>query len=156
MARAPIMCRKERGGFFPADAYASQQYDAIPEGKELSVRVSVMSSTGKTEREGNRGLWWAGLHLLAENCDDPEYDTDRKAHEAILFALGFVRPRFRIDGSIVMDVVSTSEEAMDDEEFSVLMRKADEFIERKFGWNPWESWKLEQEAAKANQQGSRR
>ncbi len=145
------MMIKQRGGLYPADAYAAQQYDALPEGKDLSVRISVMSSTGKTEREGARGLWWAGLQMLAENSDDPDYDTHRKAHEAILFALGFVRPRFRIDGSVIMDVVSTAEDAMDDEEFSVLMTKADEFIMRRFGWSPWESWKMEQDAKRANQ-----
>ncbi len=156
MSRAPIMCRKERGGFFPADAYASQQYDAIPEGKELSVRVSVMSSTGKTEREGSRGMWWGTMTMLSENVDDIEFDTPRKAHDATLFALGFVRPRFRVDGSVEMIPVSTADDNMDDGEHAILVEKARAYLTGRFGFDPFEAWAQEQDAKKANQHRGRR
>jgi hypothetical protein len=150
MARAPIMCRKSRGGLFPADAYGQSQYDALPDGKELAVRVTVMSSTGKTEREGMRGLWWGSMELLSQNVDDIEYDTKEKAHASTLFALGFVRPRFRIDGSVEMIPVSTAEDNMPDEEMAILLEKAAGFLTRKFGFDPFQSWKDEHEAANAN------
>lgn len=156
MARAAIMMRKWRGHFVPVDTYAQQQVDEIPEGKDLSVRASVMSSTGKTQREGNRGLWWAGLQMLAENSDDLEYDDKRKAHETILRALGYVRPRYRVDNTVEYIPISTAEDAMDDDEFSILMERAEALIYAKFGWSPWGSWKAEQEAKNANQQRNRR
>lgn len=156
MARPAIMMRKWRGHLVPADPYAQQQVDEIADGKDLSVRISVMSSTGKTQREGNRGLWWAGLQMLAENSDDLDYDDKRKAHETILRALGYVRPRYRVDNTVEYIPISTAEDAMDDDEFAVLMERANAFIEGRFGWNPWESWKLEQEAKNANQQRNRR
>lgn len=153
MARSPILMRKDRGKLVGVDAYSLQQIDALPEGKELSVRVSVMSSTGKTEREGARGLWWAGLGLLAENVEDLAYDSPRKAHETILRELGYVRPRYRVDNTVEYIPLSTAEDAMDDEEFANLQERANAFIEMRFGWNPWQTWKDQQEAAGGNLRG---
>lgn len=150
MARPAIMMRKDRGKLVGVDAYSLQQIDALPEGKELSVRVSVMSSTGKTEREGARGLWWGGLGVLCENVEDQRYDTPRKAHDEILRGLGFVRPRWRIDGSVTMDPVSTADGAMDDDEFSVLQERARAFVLDRIGFDPWEMWKAEKDAENAN------
>lgn len=149
MSRAPIAMEKRRGGLAPADAYAQQQYDALPDNVRLNVRVSKLSAKGKEEREGARGLWWAGLTLLSQNTENQNYDTARKAHETILRGLGFVRPRFRIDGSVVMDPVSTSDTNMDDEEFTVLQERARAYVIAEFGFDPWAMWVEEQEAAEA-------
>ncbi len=150
MARAAIMMRKWKGRLVPADAYAQQQTDELPEGKELSVRVSVMSSTGKTQREGMRGLWFGGLELLAQNTDDMSYDSKDKAYHQIRVDLGYTRKRFRIDGTYEEIPISTSEESMPDEEFQVLMERAQAFVEATMGWNPWQVWKQEKDAEAAN------
>lgn len=144
------MMRKARGGLFPADAYAAEQYDQLPEGKELSVRVSVMSSTGKTQREGARGLWFGGLELLSQNVDDVAYDSKAKAKDSILRELGYVRPRYLVGNRVEYIPISTSEAEMPDEEFLQLMERSAALIEAKFGWNPWEAWKAEKDAEKAN------
>lgn len=153
MSRSPILMRKDRGKLVGVDAYSLQQIDALPEGKELSVRVSVMSSTGKTEREGARGLLWAGINLLAENSDSPLMDSPRKAYEYLLSVLGYVRPRFRVDGTYEMIPMSTSEEAMDDTEHALLLERMRAWSVEHLGTDWWQAWKDQQEAAGGNMRG---
>lgn len=149
MSQAPIFVRVERGGLMPLDSYAAQQLSKLQPGAEYSARLSRITRTGREEREGMRGRWWAGLALLAESTEDMAYDTPRKAHEAILMGLKYVRPRFRIDGSFDMVPVSTSDAAMDDGEFSILQERARAFCEAKFGFDPFAAWEAEQDAKKA-------
>lgn len=140
----------------PSDPYGQQQIDALPDGKQLSVRISVMSASGKTEREGSRGMWWGTMTLLSENSDDIEFSSPRNAHDSTLFALGFVRPRFRVDGSVEMVPVSTADHAMDDGEHAILVEKARAYLTNRFGYDPFSAWTDEQTAKKANQQWDRR
>lgn len=150
MSRSPIAMEKRGGRLVPIDAYASEQVDLLPEGKTLSVRVSVMTAKGKTEREGNRGLMWAGINLLADNTDSVLLNSPRKAYEYMLTALGYVRPRFRIDGSYDMIPMSTSEEAMDDSEHALCLERMRAWSVQHLGVDYWQSWIDENEAANAN------
>ena len=147
MSRPPIFIEVRGGRVSPADAYAQEQLANLPDGR-YNARVSKVTRAGREEREGARGLWWAGCTLLAENSESAAMDTARKAHEHILMGLGFVRPRFRVDGSFTMVPVSTSEAEMDDEEFAILQEKAREFCVARFGYDPFETWKDQQEAMK--------
>lgn len=150
MARAPIFISVQGGRLIGGDAYAAQQISELPDG-DYFARFSKLTRAGRDEREGMRGLWFAGLKLLSDNTDDPRYDTPEKAYHNIRIDLGFSRPRYRRDGSVEMVPTSTADDNMDDEEMAVLQEKAQEFWMRREGWDPWESWKAEQDAKKGNQ-----
>lgn len=147
MSRPPIFIEVRGGRVSPADAYAAEQLSLLPDG-QYNARLSKMTRAGREEREGLRGLWWAGCTLVAQNSDSPLLDTSRKVHEQILMGLGFVRPRFRVDGAFDMVPVSTSESEMDDTEFHLLLEKARSFCHARFGFDPFEAWVNEQEAQK--------
>lgn len=150
MSRAPIAMICDGLVLRPADAYSQQQIDELPRGATYNVRVSKLSAHGKEEREGLRGLWWAGCEVLANNVDHKLWDTKRKASDEILKGLGFVRPRFRIDKSVDMIPVSLAEDAMDDEEMAVLLERARTFCIDRWDFDPFQTWIDEQEAAKGN------
>lgn len=139
MTRPPIFIEIKGGRVSPADAYAEEQLSQLPDG-QYNARLSKMTRAGREEREGARGLWWAGCTLVAENSDNPLLDTSRKVHEHILMQLGFVRPRFRIDGAFDMVPVSTSESEMDNIEFAILQEKARPLAVRLWGMDPWQLW----------------
>lgn len=147
MSRPPIFIEVRGGRVSPADAYAMEQLSNLPDG-QYNARLSKMTRAGREEREGLRGLWWGAMTLLAENSDSPLIDTPRKAHEFVLMGLGFVRPRFRVDGGFDMIPVSTSEAEMMDDEFSTLMEKARAFCIDRFGYDPMAVWVEKQEAMK--------
>lgn len=147
MSRPPIFIEVRGGRVSAADAYAAEQLSNLPDG-QYNARLSKMTRAGREEREGLRGLWWAGCTLLAENSDSPLLDTSRKVHEHILMGLGFVRPRFRVDGGFDMVPVSTSESEMDDGEFVILQEKARAYAIQRWGFDPWLTWVEQQEAMK--------
>ncbi len=147
MSRAPIMFTVNNGRLSPGDVYAEQQISELPNGT-YSARFSRMTAKFKTEREGLRGLWFAGLKLLSENTEDIRYDTPAKAYHNIRIDLGFVRPRWRVDGSVEMVPMSTSDESMDDEEMIVLLERAATHCVGRFGFDPFQTWKDQQEAMK--------
>lgn len=156
MSRAPILIRVELGRLVPVDAYAQQQVDELGDGKEFNARLSRITATGREEREGLRGMWFAGLKLLSENTDDPRYNTPEKAYRNIRLDLGFSRPRHRIDGSVEMVPVSTADDNMDDEEMAALQELARGYCQQKFGFDPFQMWADEKDAEKAMQQRARR
>lgn len=147
MSRAPIGMTIDQRGLFPLDAYAQEQLAALPPGT-YSVRFARMTARGKTEREGLRGLWWAGCEMLSQNVEHRLWDTKRKASDQILIGLGFVRPRFRIDKTVDMIPVSLAEDAMDDEEMIVLLERGRTFCIDRWGFDPFEMWTNEQDAMK--------
>ena len=144
MSRPAIFIEVSNGRVSAADAYAAEQLSTLPNGR-YNMRVSKVTRAGREEREGARGLWWAGCTLLAENNDSPLLDTSRKVHEHILMSLGYVRPRFRVDGGFDMVPVSTSESEMDDAEFAILQEKARAYSEQRWGYDIWRAWVDEQE-----------
>ncbi len=144
MSRAPIAMEKVSGRLVGIDSYARQQIDDLPTGKALSVRVSVMSSSGKTQREGMRGLWWAGCDLLSQQVDELHYDTRRKASNMILMSLGFVTAKPKADGRVDIVPISTGEDVLDDEEMQILLERAAAFCIQRFGFDPFQSWKDQQ------------
>lgn len=144
MSRPAIFIEVRGGRVSAADAYGAEQLSNLPDGR-YNMRVSKVTRAGREEREGLRGLWWAAMSLLSENSDSPLIDTPRKAHEFILMGLGFVRPRFRVDGGFDMIPVSTSESEMDDGEFLTLMEKAASFCIDRFGFDPMQTWKDQQQ-----------
>lgn len=131
------------------DAYAEQQIDELPNGN-YNARVSRLTGKFKEEREGLRGLWWAGCETLALNVEHKLWDTKRKASDEILKGLGFVRPRFRADKTVDMIPVSIAEDAMDDEEMTTLLERARPFCIDRWGFDPFQMWVDEQEAMKGN------
>ncbi len=142
MSKAPIAMRWNGRGFEPMDSYSEEQCAALQMG-EYSVRVSRLTRTGREERDGLRGLWWGGLTVLADNTEDWRFNEKRKAHDSIMIAIGYSRPRFRIDGKFDMIPISTSDESMDDDEFRVVMERGETYILDQIGWSPWERWKEE-------------
>lgn len=144
MSRPPIVIEVRGGRMAPGDQWAEEQIAALPDGR-YTARLSKQTRAGREEREGIRGLWWAGCHLLSENTEDASADTARKAHEQILMGLGFVRPRFRVDGSFEMVPVSTSESEMADDEAAILQEKARPYAIRRWGFDPWLAWTEQQE-----------
>ncbi len=155
MSRAPIYVYCDGRTLRPVDAYAAEQlqklHEELPKG-EFFARLSRLTAKGKDERQGIRGLWWAGVNLLAESVEDPAWDTPRKAHERILEGLGYVRPRWRANGSLELVVVSTTEENMDDEEAQVLQERARPMVLQKWGFDPWQKWVDQKEAEEAARQ----
>lgn len=147
MSRPPIFIEVNNGHVSGADAYAQEQLSLLPNGK-YNARLSKMTRAGREEREGLRGLWWAGCTLVSENTENAAWDTPRKVHNAILMGLGFVRPRFRVDGTFEMVPVSTSEVEMDDSEMAILQEKARPFAINLWGFDPWATWVEQQEAMK--------
>lgn len=145
MSRAPIAVEARGGRILPGDAWSEEQFAQLPDGR-YTMRLSKQTRAGREEREGLRGLWWAGCTLVAQNSDSPLLDTSRKVHEQILMGLGFVRPRFRVDGAFDMVPVSTSESEMDDEEMAILQEKARTFAMARWGYDPWLVWVEQQEA----------
>ena len=146
MSRAPIAMTVANEGAMPRplDAYAAEQLAALPPGT-YSVRFARMTAKGKTEREGQRGLWWAGCDLLSQNTERWGYADRRQTHETILTAIGYTRPRYRIDGSFELIPVSTAEDAMDDGEYAIMQERARAFTIREFGMDPWEEWAKQQD-----------
>lgn len=145
MSRPPIFIEVNNGRVSAADAYAAEQLSTLPNGR-YNMRVSKVTRAGREEREGIRGLWWAGCQLMAENSDNAALDTSRKVHEAVLMGLGFVRPKFRVDGSFVMVPVSTSEVEMEDDEAIILQEKARAYAIQRWGYDPWLAWTEQQTA----------
>lgn len=149
MSRAPIGMVVDQRGLHPLDGYAQEQLAALPPGT-YNVRFARMTAKYKEEREGMRGLWWAGLELLTQNTERRGYVDKRMAHESILRAVGYTRPRFRIDGSFDLIPVSTAEESMDDAEFAIMQERARAYAVEEFGFDPWEMWVTEQDAMNGN------
>lgn len=141
MAREGILVVVQGGALRPADAYAQEQIDILSGSNHTYVaRLSKLTGPYREEREGLRGLWWAGCGLLAENSDTPGYLTKRGVSDMILTKLGMVRPSLR--GKRIPEPVSLAENAgVDDEEFAIIMEMAQAFVVAKFGWNPWDEWK---------------
>lgn len=137
MGKPPIMMRKERGHLVPIDAWALEQLDALPEGKDLSVRVTQPRSIGRLN------WYWAGLGLLVENLDDEDrakWPNARKMHNAFLEALGYVEKIWRIDGSFRIQVDSIALDNMTEEEFAQLFENVRAMAVRLFGYDPWQVW----------------
>ncbi len=151
MTRAPIGMTVDNRGVHALDAYAQEQLAALPHGT-YNVRFARMTAKGKEEREGMRGLWWAGCDMLSQNTERWGYADKRQAHNTILTAIGYTRPRYRMDGSFELIPVSTAEEAMDDAEFAIMQERARAFAVREHGFDPWEMWVQEQEIAQAMRQ----
>jgi hypothetical protein len=146
MSRAPIAMTVKGGRFSAMDAYAAEQLSQLPDG-DYSVRVSRLTNSGREERAGMRGLWFAGLQLLSENTEDPEYDSPKKAYDQIRIDLGYVRRRYRIDKSWEYVPISTAEETFSDEEMAILQERARAFCVERFGFDPWAQWTEQQDAA---------
>ena len=142
-AKPPILMRKEQGRLVPIDAWAAEQLDAIPNGKDLSVRVTQSRSRGKLN------LWWAGLGLMVDNLPDHQRDmwpTARALHEALLESMGFVHKLWRIDGTYRVQVDSIALDNMDEEEFSEVFERGRAICMQIAGYDPFETWVQEAKA----------
>lgn len=141
MSRAAIYMEFDGRGFVPADAWAQEQMSALKPGTRFNVRVSRITARGKEEREGLRGLWWAGCELLSQQVDELHYDTKRKASNMILMSLGFVTAKPKADGRVDIVPISTGEDVLDDEEMHILLERAAAFCVNRFGFDPFDEWK---------------
>lgn len=137
MAKPAILMRKERGRLVPASAWAQEQLDALPEGKDLSVRVTQSRSLSQL------GLFWAGLALAVENFDDDmrqNFPSARKLYRAVLIALGYSDTIHRIDGSTMQVENSVAFDAMTQEEMNEFMELARGLFERWIGYDPFAAY----------------
>lgn len=149
MSRAPITIFCDGGVLRPADAYAQEQIAQLPMGATFNARLSRITAKGKEEREGLRGLWWAGCDLLAQNTEEPGYYSKRAASDSILDAIGATRRRYRADKTWENIPISLADDALPDEEMASLLELARAWCHKHFGFDPWQSWIDEQEAMKA-------
>jgi hypothetical protein len=101
-------------------------------------------------RSGQMRLWWAGLKLLVDALGDERWPTTRKMHNLILEELGFTERIWRIDGSYRNEVDSIAIDNMEDEAFEALFERARVFCLANFGFDPWQQWVDEKDAARAN------
>jgi hypothetical protein len=135
--KPPILCRKEQGRLVPAHSFAAEQIDALPNGKDLWVRVTQVRSNSQLN------LFWAGLGLVVDNFDDEmlrKYPTTRKLYRALLIDLGYAETLYRIDGSVMIIEDSVSFEAMEQDEMNRLMdRAAVRFVEW-IGYDPFDAY----------------
>lgn len=142
---------REYGHYTPADMRSAEVADmTFVQGAYLDGRFTRPKGA-EDRRAGNLRLWWAGIGLLLENTDDERWPTKRKLHNLILEELGFVEKIWRIDGSYRLVVDSIAIDKMEDEDFDRLFEKARAFCHEHFGFDPWETWVAERNAAKANQ-----
>lgn len=144
-AKAPIAVISYGKFLKPADAWASEQIDALPRNKRLNARITEQRSLGAL------GWYWAGLALLVDNLDDAEatrWPTSRKMHKLILEELGYFEKVYRIDGSFRTEVDSIAFDEMDEPEFRIVFEKARAFVLKHWGWDPWQTWMDEREAQK--------
>ncbi len=144
MSRSPIYVEFDGRGLVPVDAYAAEQLAALVKGSRYNARLSRITASGKEEREGMRGLWWAGCDLLSQQVDELHYDTRRKASNMILMSLGFVTAKPKADGRVDIVPISTGEDVLDDEEMQILLERAAAFCIQRFGFDPFQSWKDQQ------------
>lgn len=135
--KPPILCRKENGRLVPIDAWASEQIDALPAGKDLWVRVTQVRSNSQLN------LFWAGLGLVVENFDTEmarKYPTTRHLYRAMLIDLGYCDVLYRVDGSVMVVENSVAFESMEQDDMNLLMdRAAVRFIEW-IGYDPFEAY----------------
>jgi len=140
---------KDQRGLHAMDQYAHQQIEELPPGT-YSVRCSRMTAKYKTEREGMRGLWWAGCDLLSKNTEQKGFATKRAASDEILIGIDLTRKRYRIDKTWEPIPVSLAEESMDDEEMATVIELGRAYCMDRFRFDPFKMWVDEQEAMKAN------
>jgi len=135
--KPPILMRKEQGRLVPAHGFAAEQVDALPNGKDLWVRVTQVRSNSQLN------LFWAALGLVVENFDDEmsrKYPTTRHLYRAILIDLGYADTLYRVDGSVMIVENSVAFEAMEQDEMNRLMdRAAAKFIDW-IGYDPFDAY----------------
>ncbi len=137
--------------FVPADMGAVEMAErTYVQGAVLDGKFTRPHGT-EDKRAGLLRWWWAGLGLLHENIDDERWPTKRKLHNLILEELGFTEKIWRIDGTYRLVVDSVAIDNMEDDAFDNLFEKARAFCVLHWGFDPWETWKEEQAAKKANQ-----
>lgn len=139
MSRAPIAMTVDQRGLHALDAYAQEQLASLPQGT-YNVRFSRMTARGKTEREGLRGLWWAGCEVLSENTEQVGFSTKRAASDSILEGMGMIRKRYRIDKTWEPIPISLAEENLDDEEMVAVLELARAYCLDRFGFDPFQAW----------------
>lgn len=135
--KPPILVRKERGHLVPSHAFSAEQIDALPEGKDLWVRVTQVRSNSQLN------LFWAALGLVVDNFDDEmlrKYPTTRKLYRALLIDLGYAETLYRIDGSVMIIEDSVSFEAMEQDEMNRLMDRAAVRFTEWIGYDPIEAY----------------
>jgi len=114
------------------------------------------AATIKSDRSnGKLGHWWAGLGWMIDrwqHTGDPRgklFTTQRKLHNRVLTLLGYVEPLYDEDGNTLQLLPdSVAFEAMNEAEFLEMFEKARVLAFDKWGIDPWEEWRLEQQAKK--------
>jgi hypothetical protein len=152
-----IRVRKEMHGnrivLVAADPYSEELMFSLGMGKDYNL-----SLTGARKR-GNLNLYWAGLATLVDNLggrDKQRWPTSRHLHDTMLLALGFTHRLYRLDPKSIdgvgwIDIPdSIAIDNMDEDEFAQLFETIRGAVVKRWGWDPWDSWKDEKDAAKAN------
>jgi hypothetical protein len=99
--------------------------------------------------------WWAGLAWMLkrwEGLGNNEalllWPTTRKLNDALLIQLGYHETWHHLDGTIQVRADSIRFEAMAEAEFEAMFEKARVLTLDRWGIDPWEEWKAEQQAKK--------
>ncbi len=143
MSKPPIICRVENGRLVPVDAWGAEMMDALPRGKDLSVRVTSTRSIGALN------LYWAGLGLLVDNMDDEtkrRWPTSRKFHNTLMEEIGLTERIWRIDGTFRLVPDSIALDSMTEEDFKAYWESARALIFRHFKYDPFDTWLAEKDA----------
>lgn len=145
MSRSPIGMTIDHRGLHALDGYAQEQLAALPHGT-YNVRFAKMTGKYKEQREGLRGLWFAGCELLSQNTEQDGFATKRAASNSLLVGMKMTRRKYHNDKTWEPIPISLSEDNLDDEEMLTILEMARAYCLDRFGFDPFEMWKQEQEA----------
>lgn len=138
--RARIPVHVDNGRLVAFDAAGQEMIDRLPLGR-------IIAEIDQAEPEdGLRAFFFAGLNLLAENCDEVgpgrTFPTSESLRKYLLKEVGFAEAVVRIDG-VKWVPVSMARGAMDYPTLNTCVELVQQFVVHKWGWNPWTTWSEE-------------
>ena len=117
---APIRMTRTPQGLSPASAYDQERLDQYRVG--ASVEVTIRQDRSLPHHR----LYWAILSEVVHNQE--VFSTVEALHEAIKTELGYIKPAYRIDGTVHFVSDSISFKSMDEAQFNVFFDKAMDLI----------------------------
>lgn len=157
MSKPPILMRREGSHLVPLTPWSEEQVLDLPDDRDLAVRVTKATSTGKDANEGLLALWWAGINLLHENVGDPDHEwpTPRHLSKKILSDIGFcIQVPDGQGGTRTLASSIALQNLEDFEDRQMIFELAQAYVVARWRWNPWQSWKDERDLDR-RQRGSR-
>lgn len=141
MSLPKLMFERRGTALRPLDPWSMERLCVYAEGVPLGITIT------SAKRRGKNGLYWAGLALLVDNIEDPQFPTSRKLHEALLDHLGMTTKLWRIDRTFREVPDSIAFDSMEDAEFDIYFERAQQTIVDRWKWSPFDAWVAEKQQA---------